>query len=126
MKTRIAIGVFIFAILLASVCSCSRSPSSSPRAELTVIKKEMARDSSGNTELHVTVKNTSRNMAELAEVTVSFYDALKNLIDSPRDSVMNLGPDETWDFNIPCQGERCSDVKTYEIKTTAGTSTGAP
>lgn len=86
----------------------------------------MARDVSGNTALHVMVKNTSRNVAELAEVTVSFYDARKNLIDSSRDSVMNLGPDETWDFNIPCQGERCSDVKTYEIKTTAGTSTGAP
>jgi hypothetical protein len=86
----------------------------------------MVKDASGNTSLHVTVKNTSRNVAELAEVTVSFYNAQKNLIDSSRDSVMNLGPDETWDFDIPCQGERCNDVKSYEIKTTAGTSSGVP
>lgn len=95
MKNRIAIGVFIFAFLLVSACSCLQSTGSSPRAELTVIKKEMSRDASGNTALYVTVKNTSRNVAELAEVTVSFFDAQKNLIDSSRDSVMNLGPDET-------------------------------
>jgi len=124
LKTRIAIGVFIVATLLTSSWSCSQSPSSSPKAELTVIKKEMVRDASGNMALHVTVKNTSQNMAELAEITVSFYDAQKNLINSSRDSVINLGPDETWDFNIPCQGERCNEVKSYEIKTTAGTSTG--
>jgi len=126
LKTRIAIGVFILVILLTSVWSCLQSPSSSPKAELTVIKKEMARDASGNMALHVTVKNTSRNVAELAEVTVSFYDVKKNLIDSSRDSVMNLGPNETWDFIIPCQGERCNEAKSYEIKTTAGTSSGVP
>jgi hypothetical protein len=84
----------------------------------------MVRDASGNMTLRVTVKNTSRNVAELAEINVSFYDGQKNLIDSSRDSVMNLGPDESWEFSIPCRAERCKEVRTYEIKATAGTSKG--
>ena len=124
MRIRTAIGVFILLTLLTSVCSCLMSSGSSPGAELTVIKKELVRDTSSNVTLHVTVKNTSRNVAEIAEVTVSFYDSQKDLIDSSRDSVMNLGPDETWEFNIPCRGERCNEVRTYEIKATAGTSKG--
>jgi len=74
--------------------------------------------------LAITIKNTGQVNAELAEVKVSFYDAQKNLIDSARDSVMNLKPDETWDFIIPCAGDDCGKIASYDIETTAGSSSG--
>lgn len=91
---------------------------------MTVLKHELTKDQAGKAVVLVTVKNTSNVKAELAEVKVRFYDAQKNLIDSARDSVMNLGPYETWDFTIACQSDRGNEVKSYEIETTAGTSSG--
>ena len=124
MKYKAAIAAGILLLTLTSGLSCIQTGNSSARAELAVIKKELITDQSGRAALAVTVKNTGRVKAELAEVKVSFYDAQKNLIDSSRDSVLNLGPDETWDFTIPCAGERCGEIKSYDIETTAGTSSG--
>jgi hypothetical protein len=70
------------------------------------------------------VKNVGPAVIELAQVTVSFYDAQEALIDSSSDSVMTLRPGETWDFQIACRGSRCRQVKKYEIETMAGTSSG--
>ncbi len=39
-------------------------------------------------------------------------------------AVFALLPQETWDFEIKCRGTRCADVKSYEIETMAGTSSG--
>lgn len=97
---------------------------SAPRATLAILNKEMARDDTGAVVARITVKNTSRSVAELAEVAVDFYDARKNLVGSASDSVMNLGPDETWEFEITCRGERCCDAASCEIKATTGTSSG--
>lgn len=116
---------FIAGILIAimPVAGCTDS-SSLQQGELAVINHNMTREESGIVEVQVTVKNVGKVMAELAEVTVNFYDASKNLIDSSSDSVMNLGPGEIWEFEIECQGTRCSQVKSYEIETMAGTSSG--
>jgi hypothetical protein len=116
---------FIAGILIAimPVAGCADS-SSSQQGELAVINHKMIRGEPGSVAVQVTVKNVGPVTAELAEVTVSFYDAGKNLIDSSSDSVMNLRPGETWEFEIACQGTHCSQVKSYEIETMAGTSTG--
>ena len=123
MKRLLFISAVIVSVMLASGCigTASGPP---PQAELAVLDQEMTREASGTVVVHVTVKNISRAVAELAEVTVSFYDAGKNLIDSSRDSVFNLGPDETWDFIIECGSARCGDVKSYEINALAGISSG--
>jgi hypothetical protein len=110
----------ILVLLLAFGCAGTVTPQ---RGELAVINKELVRDQSGNVTVRVTVKNVGSVMAELAEVTVNFYDAGKDLVDSSSDSVLNLRPGETWDFNIACQGDS-SKVKSYDIETTAGTSSG--
>ena len=123
MIKRLSFGVFLTVILLASGLSCIGS-GSAPIVELSVLKHEMTKDEAGAVVVKVTVKNTSHAVAELAEVMVSFYDAGKNLIDSSSDSVMNLRPDETWEFEITCRGERCGEATSYDIKTTAGTSSG--
>jgi hypothetical protein len=104
--------------------SCIHTGDSSVRATLTVTKKELKTDAAGNVTLAVTIKNTGRVNAELAEVKVNFFDAQKNLIDSSKDSVINLKPDETWDFIIPCTGDNCGKIASYEIETTAGSSSG--
>ena len=111
--------VFIATITLASGCIGSGPL---PQAKLTVVNHEMTRLESGDVEVQVTVKNTTMATAELAQVTVNFYDAGKGLIDSSSDSIMNLGPGETWDFKLACQRTRCSEVSSYEIETMVGTS----
>jgi len=123
-KNKIAISVCILLLLLTSISSCIHTGDSSARATLAVLKKELKTDAAGKVTLAITIKNTGRVNAELAEVKVSFYDAQKNLIDSARDSVMNLKPDETWDFIIPCDGDDCGKIASYDIETTAGSSSG--
>jgi hypothetical protein len=122
-KNWTLIATILIAMTLSAGCTGTGS-SPAPSGKLAVINHEMTWGESGSVAIQVTVKNVGPVMAELAEVTISFYDASKNLIDSSSDSVMNLGPGETWEFEIACQGENCSQVKSYEIKTTAGTSSG--
>ena len=124
MKHKIAVAICILLLILVSVLSCIQVGGSSARAELAVLNKELVKDGAGGTALKITVKNVSAVNAELAEVKVSFFDAKKELIDSTRDSVLNLGPNETWEFTIPCTGDRCSQIGSYEIETTAGSSSG--
>lgn len=122
-KKLLAIAGILPALLLVTSCAGAGSgPAQS--GELTVLNHTMTRGESGNVAVRVTVKNTGPVTAELAEVTVSFYDADRNLIDSSSDSVINLRPGETWDFEISCQGTQCSQVRSYEIETLAGTSSG--
>ncbi|MGD1120207.1 MAG: FxLYD domain-containing protein [Dehalococcoidales bacterium] len=121
-KTCICLGLFL--LLAVSLASCAHTGNVNSRAELAVLKKELKTDAAGKVTLAVTVKNISNVNAELAEVKVNFYDAQKNLIDSERDSVLNLKPGESWDFTIPCNGDNCGKIASYEIETTAGTSSG--
>jgi uncharacterized protein (TIGR02588 family) len=125
MKIKIAISLCILLVLLAFISSCVQVANTAPRAELSVLKKELKTDAAGKVTLAITVKNTSTVNAELAGVKVTFYDAQKDLIDSERDSVMNLGSGETWEFNIACAGDNCGAIKSYDIETTAGASAGA-
>jgi hypothetical protein len=122
MKRWVALIAVLFAVL--PVAGCAGGGPASPAGELAVIDHEMVSGESGSAEVRVTVKNIGPGMAELARVTVKFYDAQKSLIDSSSDSVMNLGAGETWDFKITCRGARCNQVKSYEIETLAGTSSG--
>jgi hypothetical protein len=124
MKIKAAISMVVLLLLIAAVMSCVQTNDSSTRATLAVTNKQLKTDAAGKVTLAVTIKNTGRVNAELAEVKVSFYDAQKNLIDSARDSVMNLKPGETWDFIIPCTGDNCSRIASYDIETTAGSSSG--
>ena len=123
MKKGAVIASIIVALMLFAGCT-GTGPGPPPAVKLAVINHDMTKGESGGVEVRVRVKNTGPVVAELAEVTVSFYDADKNLIESSTDSVMNLRPGETWAFKIACQGTRCIQVKRYEIETMAGTSSG--
>ncbi|MBN1162114.1 MAG: hypothetical protein JXA17_09225 [Dehalococcoidales bacterium] len=122
------ITAFAMILLLLPVCGCSflQTTEGVPRkAELAILKQELTTDQDGNVVLFVSVKNISQVTVELAEVKISFYDSHDNIIDSSTDSVLNLEPDDIWDFYFHCQGS-CQDVKRYDIEVTAGTSTGIP
>ena len=122
MKKAIIFTGILSALLLISGCM-STATSPPPRGELQVVSHELVRLEDGSAEVLVTIKNTGMATVELARVTVTFLDAEKQLLDTSSDSVLNLNPEETWDFTIICQGERCRQIAGYDIETMAGTST---
>ena len=126
MNFKIAIVVLLFSMLLAYGTSCIQTSGIVPKAELAILNHELIEDQAGNAVVLVTIKNVGSFNAELAEVRVIFYDAQKNLIDSSRDSVLNLKPDETWDFTLSCSDERCDEIKSYDVEVTSGTSSRIP
>jgi hypothetical protein len=120
------ITVFLLILLLLSVSGCSflQSTEGPPRkAELAIIQQELTQDEEGNVIYLVSVKNISQVTVELAEIEVSFYDSQDNFIGSTTDSVLNLRPDDTWDFYIQCQGD-CRDIQRCDVQVTVGTSSG--
>ncbi len=121
MKTKlIAFGIVLAVIMIVGV-SCAGNTNV---PQLTVVSQNLTKTLSGAAILKVTIENTGTTTAQLAEVKVTFYDIAKNVISTSKDSVMNLAPGESWDFQIPCLDPRASQVKSYEIKTTAGSSSG--
>ncbi len=127
MKYRLAIILLLLLISLISMNSCIQVTGGvASKAEISILKKELTKDQAGNAVALVTIKNVGSVTAELAEVRVKFYDAQKNLIDSSRDSILNLKPDATWEFSLTCSGERCNQIKSYDIEVTSGTSAGIP
>ena len=123
MKIKVIIAAFVLLLIAVPVMSCDEIGGNVTPAEISVVKKELTKDSAGQTVLIVTVKNSGRVEADFAEVSVKFYDSQKNLIDSNRDSVLSLHPGETWEFTIPCNSD-ISRVASYEITTTSSAGTG--
>ena len=126
MKLKIVIAALLLLMLLVSGLSCIQTVGVVPKAELAILKKELTEDQAGNAVVLVTIKNVGSVNAELAEVRVTFYDAQKDIIDSSRDSILNLKPDKTWEFTFTCSGERCSQIKSYDVEVVSGTSIGIP
>jgi hypothetical protein len=124
LNLKIALVGMALITFLTSFCSCINTTGVAQKAELAILKKELTKNEAGNTVVLVTIKNIGSVNAELAEVRVTFYDAQRDIIDSSRDSILNLKPDKTWEFTLSCSGERCSQIKSYDVETTAGTSSG--
>jgi len=61
-------------------------------------------------------KNASSFMLNYAEVRVNFYDVQGTLLESSLDNVNDLGPDETWSFEVLYFGPEPHKVRTYKIK----------
>ena len=122
-KGRI-VGCALATLLLTGGCAAASPPSA---GELAVLDYGLTRADAGSIEIWVAVKNVGTSVTELARVEVSLYDEEDALIDVFSDSIMNLRPGETWDFEFvltetDCQD--CGDVTRYDIQTFAGTSSG--
>jgi len=118
---------YVFALslvvmLLATGCFVI-NPARAPAGKLEVLEHSLTRESNG-VQVQVTVKNVGSTNIELAQVRVNFFTEEGNLVDSSSDAVMNLKPDEKWDFVIACTVSNCDQVDNYEIETMAGTSSG--
>ena len=118
------IGCALATLLLISGCAAANPP---PVGELAVLDHGLTRGDAGSIRVWVTVKNVGTSVAELARVEVSLYNEEDALIDVLNDSIMNLRPGETWDFEFvltetDCQD--CGDVTRYDIQTFAGVSSG--
>ena len=123
MKKWYVIASILVVMLLATSCfAIGRTPP--PAGELGILSHSMTSGDSGSVEVQVTAKNVGFSTIELAQVTVNFYDAQENLIDSSNDAVMNLRPGESWNFEIACSAAGYDQVKKYEIESMAGTSSG--
>jgi len=125
MTKKYIIASLLVVVLLTIGCVATgpaTSPALNPAAQLSIIKQTFNRSESG-VEVRVKVKNLGPPTAELAEVTVEFYDSGGNLITTSSDAVMNLERGETWEFTITCFGAGCDQVKTYEVTATAASTT---
>jgi hypothetical protein len=60
-----------------------------------------------------TAKNVSSSNLRYAFVKVKFYDAAGNVLDTLSDYIIDLGPGETWNFEVIYFGSR--NVKNYKI-----------
>ena len=120
--TILLVGLMLIAIAGCDFIQTMEGPVR--QAELEVLNQELITDQLGNKAVIVSVKNISQVTIELARVEVSFYDENKNLIDSASDSVLNLEPDDIWEFTITCHSERCNEIKSYDLEVSAGSSSG--
>ena len=118
MKKWHILSVFLTLLLLLSGCFTGTS---APPGKLEIVSNEMEQTDAG-VEVTVVVKDAGSNNIEFAEVVVRFLDEAKSPVSTDRDAVMNLGAGEYWTFILGYSGERCSQVKSYEIEHTVGTS----
>ena len=118
------IGISLLVAILLTTACITASPTAPLTGKLEVLRHSMSRGESGGVQVQVTVKNVGSTVVELAQVRVNFSDAQGKLVDSSSDAVMNLRPDESWDFVITCTIPGCEQVENYEIETMAGTSSG--
>jgi hypothetical protein len=71
-----------------------------PKAQLEITRNELSHDFDGNKIGIVSIKNVSDYNCNIASVTGKFYDASMNLVYSSTDTIVNLGPGETWDYPL--------------------------
>ena len=87
----------IIVLVLMNGCTNATAPAMS---QLAVINQNMAQLDSGDLEFKVEVKNIGTVKADLAQITLRLYDGNGSLVDTLKDSVMNLKQGESWTFKI--------------------------
>jgi hypothetical protein len=119
---KIAILVTVIALGLGPLAACAgvqyqpgEVPPSPAAERLPILNLSMVQDELGFIIIRGTAKNVSPTSSSYAEVRVMFYDAEGVLLDTFRDNVTDLGPGETWDFEILCPGIDTDEVKRYEV-----------
>jgi len=83
--------------------------------KLEILSHNMSTTEFGNLVIKGTAKNVSSSNLSYAEIKVKFYDAAGNLIDTSLDNINDLGPGETWKFEVMYLGMDTENVKSYKI-----------
>ena len=126
-SVKIAILLIAGALGLIALTACAEvqyQPEETvpaPSAErLPILNLSMVQDELGFIIIKGTVKNVNPASSGYAEVRVTFYDADGAFLDTFLDSTSDLGPDETWDFEILCPGIYTDEVKSYQVVASSG------
>lgn len=141
MKYKIAIGIGFLIMLLAISSACvvvvTNVPPTyygtgnvtgvptyyqtvAPNTQLQILNNKLTHDASGKAIGLVTIKNVGSNTADSATVTAKFFDANNNLVYTTQDSVLSLGPGESWDFTFTCNVANCNKVTKFTVDLTYG------
>jgi len=91
-----------------------------PAERLPLLNLSLVQDELGFIIIKGTTKNVNPTGSGYAEVRVMFYDAEGVLLDTFQDSTSDLGPSETWDFEILCPGINTDQVKSYQVIASSG------
>jgi hypothetical protein len=83
--------------------------------KLQILSHSMTTNEYGNIVVKGTAKNISSSNFSYAEIKVKFYDASGALLDTWLDNINDLGPGETWSFEVMYLGLDTEKVKSYQI-----------
>ena len=111
----IALGLVPLAACAEMQYQLEEMPLAPPAEKLPILSLSMVQDELGFIIIKGTAKNVSPSNSGYAEVKVMFYDAEGALLDTFLDNTSDLGPGETWDFEILCPGIDTDEVKRYEV-----------
>ena len=88
----------------------------SPATEkLEILSHNMSTAEFGNLVVKGAAKNVSSSNLSYAEVRVKFYDAAGALIATSLDNINDLGPGESWNFEVMYPGMDTENVASYKI-----------
>jgi hypothetical protein len=125
-SAKIATLLIVSALGLTSLTACTGIQyqpgeiTPPPAERLPILNLSMEQDELDFIIIKGTVKNVNPASSGYAEVRVMFYDAEGVLRDTFRDSTSDLGPGETWDFEILCPGINTDGIKSYEVIASSG------
>ena len=114
------IAIALMAMLVPNLVGCVETQyepeGSTPATEtLQILSHSMTTNEFGNIVVQGTAENISSSNLSYAEVRVKFYDANGVLLDTSLDNINDLGPGQTWSFEVMYFGLDTENVKSYEI-----------
>ena len=126
MRKKTMVGIIAIVAIAAAVifAGCVEEPKyeegavGTPTAELKnleILDHHMETGQFGNLIIKGTAKNIGSHSLSYAEVRVKFYDKEGTLLDTFLDNINDLGPGETWKFQVMYPGMDTENVDSYKI-----------
>jgi hypothetical protein len=116
------VAIALVAILIPGLSGCTETQyqpgeSGAPPAteKLQILSHSMSRGEYGNLVVKGTAKNVASSTLSYAEVRVKFYDAAGTLLNTSLANINDLGPGETWSFQVMYFGTDEDKVTSYKI-----------
>jgi len=82
-----------------------------PTEKLQILSHSMSTDQYGYPVVQGTAKNVSSTNFSYAFINVKFYDASGAAIATLSDYICDLGPGETWNFEVTCNEKNAQSYK---------------
>ena len=126
MRKKTMVGIVTIVAIAAAVifAGCVEEPKyeegavGTPTAELKnleILDHHMETGQFGNLIIKGSAKNIGSYSLSYAEVRVKFYDKEGAALDTSLDNINDLGPGETWKFQVMYFGTDTENVDSYKI-----------